>query len=709
MAKIHVLDREVSELIAAGEVVERPSSVVKELVENAIDAGASEITVEIRNGGISYIRVSDNGSGIARDDLPNAFLRHATSKIVCKEDLFSIGTMGFRGEALAAISAVSKIEVQTRTNEETAGTKLTLSGAEGMEISDIGCPRGTTMIVTDLFYNTPARLKFMKKDAAEAAQISSLLDMLALSNPHVSLTLIRDGRRALSTPGDGQLKNAIFSVMGKNIASNMIPVRYEYDQIKVRGYIGKPVLARPNRKMEIMFLNGRYVRSGIYTAALETGYKNSITIGKYPVAVLHIEISPSLVDINVHPAKMEAKFSSERTFFDAVFFAVKSALSDYAAREQMAFPNEKGELGDTEKTAAPLGGKDQRSIPSSVMGVSGEGRTKNSEGKIASGLETVRKRDDAHRANDLINAFIKEDMEKKRADFTKSAANEAVSAMSTNVKAGEEILSVAQSRMVPYQTKYALEKGAGDKRSASFGQPEISRPKEENEGAEQAESPNLYAAAEFKEETEKEGEMKNTALSFDGYKEENEMRVVGEVFATYIILESKDQMLLIDKHAVHERLIYEKIRKTDGDSASQILLEPVVVDLTKDEFTLVQENRELLLKAGFLPEEFGVSSVVLREVPVLLDHKDVSGAFIQTLDAISQYKSETDINILDRIYYSMACRAAVKAGDAVSEEEIKALAKQWLEHGDIKFCPHGRPVCISLDQKYLEKQFKRIQ
>ena len=746
MAKIHVLDKEVSELIAAGEVVERPSSVIKELVENAIDAGASAITVEIKHGGIAYMRVSDNGSGIDRAQAAHAFLRHATSKITSKEDLYQIATMGFRGEALAAISAVSKIEALTRTAEETAGIRLCLEGGEVMSSEDAGCPKGTTMIVRELFYNTPARLKFLKKDATEAAQVSALLDMLALANANIAFTFLKDGKRVLSTPGDGNLQNAAYAVLGKNIAANLLPVSYEYDMIRVHGYIGKPVLARPNRKMEILFLNGRYLRSHIYTAALEAAYKNSITIGKYPVALLHLDMPAHLVDINVHPAKMEAKFAAERTVFDAVFFAAKNALSAYQAREQIVLPNDK----PLSPAVREAGGE---KLPAEVNHHTAP-LTFSKQGEDSLSLSAAKKEtvlpDDARRADALISDLIAADKKKEPTDLlydvldhppldtsARQAAHLTKTARKEPAVTAEDTLRIAQDAslyQVPYQSRadgyqaLAGSMGASAQKPSALAKKGEEGPVVPDEGDCSRDGDRFAALAEgmksarlspaVSEDTasprqnsiiEAEGESPRPEITLPGFDQPTPARVVGEVFQTYIILEAGDQMLLIDKHAAHERMLYEKLRASQASPDSQVLLEPVIVDLTKDEFSLVFEHLPLIKRAGFYPEEFGAGAVVLREVPTILDHRDVAAAFIQMLDAIGAYKSEEDIQILDRILYSMACRAAVKAGDAVDIREITALAEQWLCDGNIKYCPHGRPVCISMEQKYLEKQFKRIQ
>ncbi|MCH5352401.1 MAG: DNA mismatch repair endonuclease MutL [Acutalibacter sp.] len=623
MPKIQVLDKQIAELIAAGEVVERPSSVIKELVENSMDAGATVITVEIRRGGTTFMRVTDNGCGISPEDVPTAFLRHATSKITRQDDLDSIMTLGFRGEALASISAVSHVELLTKAAGEQSGVRYVCGGEEEPRMEEAGCPEGTTIIIRDLFYNTPARMKFLKKDSTEGNSIAGVLDKLALSHPEISFRFIRDGKETLRTPGDNKLSSAIYGVYGKEFLSTLIPVEYEYEHVKVTGFISSPAGSRPNRSMQNFFINGRYIRSRTAMAALEEAYKGSIMVGKFPACVLHLSLSFGAVDVNVHPAKLEVRFVNERPVFDAVYHGVKSALN----------------AGDKPKTMelkrpvvqpfAPVQEKqEQVRFPEPP--------------KTASGLP---------KPNMPIQRPV---------SFHDSAPKE------------KSFHSFAD-RVLDQEPK-PLPERQSTKGIVS------EKPQQERQPAEQP---------------------KPIVREFHS-------RIIGEAFGTYIIVEySQDELMFIDKHAAHERLLYEKLKENSGNTEAQTLLSPVAVTLDKEEYSAVLARRDELFRAGFEVEDFGTGTVLVRSVPLLLDGGDAASAIMEIAGYLASFKKDFTTEHMDWVYHNVACRAALKAGDVTKTEELIALAEELEQNPQVRYCPHGRPVYILLRRREIERQFGR--
>lgn len=614
MPKIQVLDKQVAELIAAGEVVERPSSVIKELVENSIDAGASVITVEIRHGGVTFMRVTDNGCGIEPEDVPTAFLRHATSKIFLKGDLDAISTLGFRGEALASISAVSRVELLTRTHNAPAGVRYVEEGAAGYSLEEAGCPEGTTILVRDLFYNTPARMKFLKKDVTEGNSVAGILEKMALSHPEISFRLIRDGKETLHTPGDNQISSAIYAVYGRDFSSELIPVEYELEHIKVMGAVCTPAGCRPNRSMQNFFINGRYVRSRTAMAALEEAYKGSIMVGKFPSCALHLQLALGTVDVNVHPAKMEVRFVNERPVFNAVYHAVKSALQQ----------GDKPKIMELKKPVyspfQPVNGiQEQTVIPQPP----------------------------------------------------------ALKARSPQLFSG-----VLQDSGAPIHEKPHF--------YSDFERILDHDPQPEAAAAEKIPIP-------------------NQALREKKNAETFHTRILGEAFGTYIIVEySGDELMFIDKHAAHERLLYERLKSENRGGEAQTLLEPVSVTLSKDEYTAVLSHTEELSKVGFEVEDFGAGSVLVRSAPLLLDGRDATEALMEIAGYLVSFKTDLTTEHLDWVYHNVACRAAVKAGDTTSREELVYLAEQLEQNPEVRYCPHGRPVYILLRRRDIERQFGRI-
>ena len=665
MPRINVLPKNIADLIAAGEVVERPSSVIKEFVENSIDAGATNITVEIKNGGKTYIRVTDNGCGIDKEDVRKAFISHATSKITNIEDLDAISTLGFRGEALASVCAVSRVELLTATPDSDFGTRYVIEGGEEILLDDAGCPVGTTIIVRDLFYNIPARMKFLKKDVQEGNYIASLMERIAVSNPNVSFKFIRDGKLQFSTPGDNDLKSAVYAVFGKEFTDGLIPVHNEQNGISVKGFVVKPTAGRSNRTMQIFFVNKRFVKSVVFLSALEAAYKNSIMVGKYPACVLFVDMPYESVDVNVHPAKTEVRFFEEKKVFDCVYYGTLSALQGDTTRVQAKFseakifskPADKGEqLKITELEQ-----------PKKVFEVK-------EYGKPVTGIETV------------VHSPVKE--EPKQLDFLKDEyIKPTVSHVVVEEKSATKVEPVVQEIKPQFELKINFEP--------------VVEPEQETVAV-KIEEPNPEiiqenVAAETVEDFPKE-ESKELSLNY---------KFIGEAFNTYLIAELDGKLVLIDKHAAHERILFEKFKK-EGCGQSQIMLQPITVTLSPDEYNAVIENQELLADAGYDISDFGDRCVKVSACPPEL----VDCNIVDIVTEISGYLANNIKTLmpekLDWIYHSMACRAAVKAGNFTSSYEAEKFVENLLKREDIRYCPHGRPVMIEMTKRELEKQFKRI-
>ncbi len=620
MAKINVLPKHIADLIAAGEVVERPASVVKELMENSIDAGATSLTVEIKRGGITYIRITDNGCGIERADIQNAFKSHATSKILDENDLNGIGTLGFRGEALASIAAVSKVDVLTRTPDEEIGTAYKIEGSVETMMEDAGCPVGTTIVVRDLFYNTPARMKFLKKDVTEGNAVAGVVDRIALSHPEVSVRFIRDDRQQLVTPGNGNLSSCTYSVFGKDFTGGLVETSYELDGIRVSGFISRPVASRSNRSMQFFFLNGRLVKSVTAQAALEQAYKNSIMVGKFPACVLNIYAPLECVDVNVHPAKTEVRFENEKRIFDAVYYAAKSALE------------EKDKPSKLDLTKMNL--KNQTSF------------------KADEGEQISFKKNPEFWSNELPKEW-------KRSEPPK-----------------------------PQPTKPA---------EAQPPKPFIPADRKPAE----AQSPKPFIPADREPVTTPV--QKSTAIP----AETPDFKLIGEAFNTYILVECEGKILLIDKHAAHERMLYEQLKAENADMRSQVLLEPITVTLSKEEYSIILSNKDLLEDSGYVIDDFGSGCIVIRECPVMLIEEDLKSV----IEEIAGHLLSSNAPIpekLDWIFHNTACRAAIKGGDNTTAYELEKFVEKLLTSPEIRYCPHGRPVLIEMSRNDLEKQFGRI-
>lgn len=703
MGVINVLDKHIAELIAAGEVVERPSSVIKELVENSIDAGAKNITVEIKNGGTTFMRVADDGCGIYRDDIKKAFLRHATSKVKTANDLDMISTLGFRGEALASISAVSRLQVITKNENEEIGSCYEIEGGDEISLEEAGCPTGTTFVIRDLFYNIPARSKFLKKDVAEGNAVSALMDKIVLSHPEVAFTFIRDGKQVLRTFGDGKLLSAIYSVFGKDFAKGLIPVDYTLDSVTVKGYISKPINSRPNRNMQNFFINGRFVKTRTGMAALEEAYKGSIMVGKFPSAVLQLTVPYEIIDVNVHPAKIEVRFINERPVFDAIYHAVKTALQQGDERKQVHFKentafNEIKKVNPFNNAQAVFAKAENTLAEKPIKPIERiEPVLKNSEPKPYNPFDELDLKDekpkpvsiDNLKMSDSSNPFdiyskqaIKRnsELENKKAEFSKQKLE----------KAEQLILKATQQ--------------------------EENLPKQEitvdDLTAESTETP--IEAEVSKEEVKplkeiSENKTDNNDALTELPKEQTKLRFLGEAFNTYIIVEKNDnEVLIIDKHAAHERIIYEKLKADSGSANVQYLLTPITVTLDKIDYDAAVSNLDMFAKCSFDVEDFGNGTLLVRSAPQYLAATEIADCIAEMSGYIASGKKDIYAEKMDWFYHNVSCRSAIKAGNKSTVQELMDIAWTLEKNPQIKYCPHGRPICIVMTKYEIEKQFGRL-
>lgn len=656
MSKIKVLPKEIAELIAAGEVVERPASVIKELMENAIDAGSSSVTVEIKNGGITYIRITDNGCGISREDIRNAFISHATSKISTRDDLYAIGTLGFRGEALASIAAVSNVEVLTRTTEEETGTRYCISAGEETLVDDAGCPLGTTIVVRDLFFNTPARMKFLKKDVSEANAVAGIVDKIALSNPDVSIRFIREGKSALFTSGSGDLKTAAYEIFGKDFADGLIEADYSFESVKISGLVSKPTKSRPNRNMQFFFVNGRLVKSGTASAALSEAYKNSIMVGKFPYCVLNITTAPGLVDVNVHPAKIEVRFANERTVFSAVYYAAKNALEHRDEAPKVTIPR----TAQTELFEPVRPKTEQMRLPE--------------------------KQPDFW--NRMSSSEYRSAQQPERPTYQQSAAREDIITVASPDKKPE----TADSE--PSTIQHFLDAQRAKKEETAVIEADI-RPEL---SAEAATLPN-----------EKPEEMARALdAAVDEKPAELPVTVIGEAFKTYIIVQQGESIFLVDKHAAHERMLFNELVKNDSKRSTQMLLTPITVTLSKEEYSSVLDNLDMLMQAGFAVEDFGYSVVIVRECPMEISADEVADVVAELAGYLVENRQKLISEKKEWLFSLMACKAAIKGGMYTTEYERELFIKRLFASPEIRYCPHGRPVMIEITRRELEKNFGRV-
>ena len=636
MARINVLPKEIYQLIAAGEVVERPSSVVKEMIENSLDAGAKNITIEIKNGGSTYIRITDDGCGIERDDVRKVFISHATSKISKKDDLNSIATLGFRGEAMASISAVSKVELLTKAENEEIGTRYEIAGGEELEFDDAGCPNGTTIVVRDIFFNTPARMKFLKKDVTEGNQVAGIVDRMAISHPEISFRFIRDGKQVLITSGNGDLKSTVYSVLGKEMSDSLMSVDYSFNDMRITGFVSKPTASRKSRAGQYFYINNRIVKSKTAMAALEQAYKNTIMVGRFPACVLNIELNPAQVDVNVHPAKTEVRFANEKPIFDLVYYAVKTAIENDRTVKEVEFKEN------------PICWQESKNV---------------------------------YQNNDNKSFQAKFDFFKKK--------DEPPSQQVIKTKPRENFWQVEAPK-----PEYKI---ARDE-----------KPKPRVDINIEYEEPEEISTAKS-EDTPKEQDIEKVVIT-DEKDNENfipNFKLIGEAFKTYLIVEIENELYFIDKHAAHERMNFERF-KAQATVETQMLLAPVVVNLTKDEFIAISENVELIKKCDFELEEFGESQIIVRAIPSLVDGDSVKDLMLEIAQKLLEHKTDILPDKIDWIYHSASCRGAVKAGDYTSRQEQEMFVKKLLSMPNIRFCPHGRPVFIKMSKYDIEKQFGRV-
>ena len=658
MPKIIQLSPHIANLIAAGEVVERPASVVKELLENAVDAGASKVTIEIRDGGMTFLRVTDNGCGMAEEDARTAFLRHATSKLRCAEDLAAIGTMGFRGEALAAIASVSRIDLMTKTPGSLAGTSLHLEAGQILEESEVGCPDGTTILVRDLFYNTPARMKFMKSDTIEGSRVAAAVQLQALAHPEVAFQFLRDGKQVLSTPGNGGLQAAVYCVYGRECAQ-MVKVDSRWENYSLTGYVSKPTDARPSRSLQTFFVNDRPVKSKLLISALEEAYRNQIMVGKFPACVLHLTLPPAAVDVNVHPAKTEVKFLSEKAVFDCVHYGVLGALNKQTDRPEIQFKSAGSNAAPVSTPQPPLAAAPLRGEPSAAP-------------KKESFFRTMT----AEEYKTFSTALKDAPQPKKEAAVAAAAKIE----RPANMPLREFVM------MPQVQEKAAPKSPERKPAPAEPAAPKVS-----------------FAAAQTAPLAE-EPLAEQTALDMPA---EIPWRMVGELYNTYIIVEQGDEAFLIYKHAAHERILFEKLKANPEGISAQSLLQPLPVRLNPSAAGELLANMDMLEELGFEIEEFGENTVLLRQIPMDLSPETAAEA-VETLAAdLLSGRRESKDTVRDELLHTVACKAAIKAGWHNDEQELLAVAKAVMAREDLKYCPHGRPICVCLSKKQLEKQFKR--
>ena len=719
MGNIVLLDDNTINKIAAGEVIERPASVVKELMENSIDAGATSINVEIKNGGISYIRITDNGKGISPDDMEMAFERHATSKIRKAEDLEVVTSMGFRGEALASVASISKIEMTSKTQENEIGYKIQIEGGKIINKEEAGCPQGTTIAITDLFFNTPVRYKFLKKDFTEAGYIEDAVIHIALVHPEIAIKLTNTGKTIIQTPGNSDSKATIYSIYGKDIAENILDVDYEYEDIKIKGVIGKPVIARSNRSNQLFFVNKRYIKDKTLTSAAEQGYKGLITIGKYGFLVLNIEMSPQKVDVNVHPAKLEVRFEEENKIFKAVYHAIKETML-------------KGDLiTDTEKES----NMDTMAVNTKPVGFDNTMPVTNISSKQVEELKFNPEIEE--KKETTLGGLFKKMKERTTAELPHEYEDNVIAQIYSNKFESNDPFAVPQKKEVITQvedtkqlenmeTKVLDTKEVNKKLMENINQLENLKIDSKAENFDE-----MYVrtfgnmptdakrvAQQVKEEEEKyqvkPEELQTTEnISIFPKLEEKivpDYKFIGIAFSTYIILELGKELYILDQHAAHERILYEKVKKnyySDNQKDSQLMLLPDIINLSHKEMDIAKENMDMFQKAGFTLEEFGESTIKLSGVPNICLDLDTKELFLETLDEINTVARTAKQEKEERFIATVACKAAVKANMALTKEEVDKLMEQLLVLPNPFTCPHGRPTAIKMTKIDIEKKFSR--
>ena len=719
MGNIVLLDDNTINKIAAGEVIERPASVVKELMENSIDAGATAISVEIRNGGISYIRITDNGKGIQPDDMEMAFERHATSKIRRAEDLETVTSMGFRGEALASVAAISKIEMVSKTAENEIGYRIEIEGGRITNKEETGCPKGTAITITDLFFNTPVRYKFLKKDFTEAGYIEDAVTRLALVHPEVAIKLINSGKTIIQTPGNNEPKATIYSIYGKDIAENILDVDYIYEDVHITGVIGKPAIARSNRSNQLFFVNQRFIKDKTLTSAAEQGYKGMITIGKYGFLVLNIEMNPQKVDVNVHPAKLEVRFEEENKIFKAVYHAVKDTL----LKGDLVEDTERDKEGIEPQKIVTDTKVSEETIAANAKPVEEVQYSPNIEEKKEKGLAGLFRKMQGNKeetttetnSNDMKETNNKTENEvdpfvvpPKQEVITQVEDTKQLDGMETKVidaKVVNEKLLEGVKKLDSLQIDPQTE-DFDEMYVRTFGSMPVEAKREYEKKAEQ-----------LKEEEEKyqvKAEELATAENISIFEEEKQAipsyKFIGIAFSTYIILELDKELYILDQHAAHERILYEKVKKnyySEEEKDSQLMLLPDIINLSHKEMDIARENMEMFQKAGFTLDEFGENTIRLTGVPNICLELNTKELFLETLDEINTVARTAKQEIEEKFIATVACKAAVKANMALTKEEVDKLMEQLLVLPNPFTCPHGRPTAIKMTKNDIERKFSR--
>ncbi len=693
MGKIVLLDDSTINKIAAGEVIERPASVVKEIVENSIDAGANNITVEIRNGGISYIRVTDNGKGIMQDDMEIAFERHATSKIRSADDLEDVKSMGFRGEALASIAEIAKVELISKTTQSDNGYRVLIEGGKVLESSEYGCPNGTTITIENLFFNTPVRYKFLKKDFTESGYIEDVITRIALVHPEIAIRLVNTGKTIVQTSGNGDLKSVIYNIYGKDIAENLINIDYEYEGMRVSGVIGKPVISRSNRTNQLFFVNKRYVKDKTLSGAAEQGFKGFITIGKHGFLILNIDMDPHLVDVNVHPAKLEVRFQEDNKVFKAVYHAIRDGLSnvDLVANTSSIDGIDHPEKNNEEKPET-FNFLNNTSFRDAIKPIE---RTSEIKSQIANSVDE-KFEDVMSRINKIQNMInITNKVEPKTETIETQIPEEKIIESKTEPQNSEINLENTKSE----NTEKIDETKFMDMYEKMFG-----TAVKKSEVSEKAED----EVKEFQPITKSD----NISVFEDNaeYKLQPEYKYIGIAFNTYIIIEIKQDLYIIDQHAAHERIMYEKIKKNyynEADKDSQLMLLPDIITLTNKEMGIYKDNREMFRKAGFMVDEFGENTIKLSGVPTILLDLETKELFLEALDEINTVARTARKEIEEKFIATVACKAAVKAHMVLERQEVEALLNELLVLPNPFTCPHGRPTAIRMTKNDIEKKFSR--
>ena len=719
MGNIVLLDDSTINKIAAGEVIERPASVIKEMVENSIDAGATNINIEIKNGGISYIRVSDNGKGIQKDDMEIAFERHATSKIRQASDLDTIKSMGFRGEALASIAAIANVEMVSRYKDEQIGNKIVVEAGKTIEFEEIGCPVGTSITVKNLFFNTPVRYKFLKKDFTEAGYIEDVVTRIALVNPNIAIKLINSGKTVIQTSGNNNLQDVIYAIYGKDVASNVLNVDYTFEDLRVTGVIGKPEIARSNRSNQMFFVNKRYIKDKVLTGATEKAFKGMIPIGKYGFVVLNIEMNPSKVDVNVHPAKLEVRFAEENNVFKCVYHAIQET---FLKAELVSSPER--EIEDNKQAVEEA---QRGNILSNLFSLNRNKNDKPSDQTHSNIVEEMYKA--RHEENSTleetrrINADeIKNQIQQTENNIEKSNGEGLKSTNDNSTSIGNILVDLAKMKSnIPEEVNIADKVDLQDNI-------EVNKKINELDNLKVAENfDTMYEKTFGKIPASTEEKIAQDKKEIDAYdiikdnnisvfeeveeiKQKPDYKFIGIAFSTYIIVQIKDEMYIIDQHAAHERILYKKIKKnyySNGEKESQLLLLPDVITLTHKEMDIARDNMDIFEKAGFDIEEFGENTIKLNGVPTVCYDLDTKELFLETLDEINTVARTARQEIEERFIETVACKAAVKAHMSLDKQEVDGLMTELLKLPNPFTCPHGRPTAIKMDKKDIEKKFAR--